>query len=90
MPNVSWAYDCSSHEYDVPRVIDKRFSVIAHPIYARLAQLGERFPYKEDVGGSSPSAGTYHSIICVNGWIPSKTLIVCDVGDFVIRFLASE
>ena len=25
----------------------------------RLAQLGERFPYKEEVGGSSPSAPTY-------------------------------
>jgi hypothetical protein len=24
----------------------------------RLAQLGERFPYKEEVGGSSPSAPT--------------------------------
>lgn len=24
----------------------------------RIAQLGERFPYKEDVGGSSPSSPT--------------------------------
>ena len=27
-------------------------------LYARLAQLGERLPYKQGVGGSSPSAGT--------------------------------
>ena len=26
--------------------------------YGRLAQLGERFPYKEEVGGSSPSTPT--------------------------------
>lgn len=26
--------------------------------YARLAQMEERFPYKEDVGGSSPSFRT--------------------------------
>ena len=31
---------------------------IPNLLYARLAQLGECFPYKEDVGGSSPSAGT--------------------------------
>ena len=30
-------------------------------IYARLAQLGERLPYKQRVGGSSPSPST----ICV-------------------------
>ena len=28
------------------------------PAYGRLAQLGERFPYKEEVGGSSPSTPT--------------------------------
>ncbi len=59
MLNVSWAYDYPPHEYDVPRTIDERFSVIAHPIYTRLAQLVERFHYKEDAGGSSPSAGTH-------------------------------
>jgi hypothetical protein len=28
----------------------------------RLAQLGERLPYKEDVGGSSPSSPTIKSL----------------------------
>lgn len=28
------------------------------PFYARLAQLGERLPYKQEVGGSSPSPST--------------------------------
>ena len=28
------------------------------PLPGRLAQLGERFPYKEEVGGSSPSTPT--------------------------------
>jgi hypothetical protein len=30
--------------------------------HGRLAQLGERLPYKEDVGGSSPSSPTISSI----------------------------
>ena len=29
----------------------------------RLAQLGERFPYKEEVGGSSPSTPTSRSLV---------------------------
>ncbi len=28
----------------------------SYNVYGRLAQLGERLPYKEDVGGSSPSS----------------------------------
>ena len=28
-------------------------------VYARLAQLGERLPYKQEVGGASPSAGPF-------------------------------
>ena len=31
-----------------------------HAVHGRLAQLGERLPYKEDVGGSSPSSPTIH------------------------------
>lgn len=33
-------------------------SPVYHSIYAPLAQLGERFPYKEDVGSSSLSRST--------------------------------
>ena len=42
-----------------------------HPCYAELAQLGERLPYKQDVGGSSPSfrtiftEGYYESSLCL-------------------------
>jgi hypothetical protein len=28
--------------------------------HGRIAQLGERFPYKEEVTGSSPVSPTYH------------------------------
>ena len=34
----------------------------APSISGRIAQLGERFPYKEDVGGSSPSSPTIHRL----------------------------
>ena len=36
----------------------RRVGCAYHPYPGRLAQLGERFPYKEEVGGSSPSTPT--------------------------------
>ena len=33
-------------------------SLVESSIYAGLAQLGERLPYKQNVGGSSPSCRT--------------------------------
>ena len=34
------------------------YRLVSAELNGRIAQLGERFPYKEDVGGSSPSSPT--------------------------------
>ena len=38
----------------------------------RLAQLGERFPYKEEDGGSSPSAPTGKCAPTLIGEVPER------------------
>ena len=43
-------------------VITLDFGVIKSVQYARIAQLGEHLPYKQGVGGSSPSVCTIKTL----------------------------
>ncbi len=53
---------------------DPHFEWPASGPYGRLAQLEERFPYKEEVGGSSPSTPTENA--CRHLGFPSVKLRV--------------
>jgi hypothetical protein len=54
--------------------------------HGRLAQLGERLPYKEDVGGSSPSSPILPQFFPV----PLSPEGSCTVVHFASRLRATE
>ena len=58
-------------------------------LYARLTQLGECLPYKEKVGGSSPSSSTNESCRCLKRQRKGEEVAIRMFCDLVVRTLVS-